>query len=89
MIDEQTFENATIQWFEDLGYETAFGPDISPDGERPERERYSDVILIGRLRSSLKRINLTAPDEAIEKAIHGVLNISSPDIASANREFHL
>jgi len=26
LIDEQTLENATIRRFEDLGYETAFGP---------------------------------------------------------------
>ncbi|HEC57421.1 MAG TPA: type I restriction endonuclease subunit R [Candidatus Syntrophoarchaeum butanivorans] len=89
MIDEQTLEKATMDWLKDLGYEVAFGPDISPGGERQERDNHSDVILLERLRYSLERINRKVPDEAIEEAIHRILNISSPNIENANREFHL
>jgi type I restriction enzyme R subunit len=62
--------------FKELGYETAFGPDISLGGERQERDHHSDVILLERLRSSLRRINPKVSDEAIEETVHRILNIS-------------
>ncbi|RLB05578.1 MAG: hypothetical protein DRN90_03260 [Thermoproteota archaeon] len=68
-MDEFYLEQALLYWFQDLGYEIAFGPDISPDGMRPERESYADVVLVGRLRSALKRINPHFPYEALEDAI--------------------
>ncbi|MFO7966810.1 MAG: HsdR family type I site-specific deoxyribonuclease [Archaeoglobaceae archaeon] len=89
MIDEQTLEQATLQWLEELGYDKAFGPEISPGGETPERKHHSDVILVERLKNSLTRINPQAPVEAIEEAVQRILSISSPNIDEANREFHL
>ena len=35
---ESHLEEAALEWFEELGYEIVFAPDISPDGEYPERE---------------------------------------------------
>ena len=32
---ESHLEEATIEWFDELGYEIVFGPDIAPDGEYP------------------------------------------------------
>jgi len=34
---ETTLEQTTLDWFEFLDWQTAFGPDLSPDG--PARER--------------------------------------------------
>ena len=48
-INESLIEQAALQWLAELGYETAFGPEISPGGERPERESFRDVVLVGRL----------------------------------------
>jgi len=36
-IYEDELEQAALEWFEELGYETAFAPDISPGGDYPER----------------------------------------------------
>jgi len=36
---ESHLEETTLEWFEELGYEVVFAPDIAPDGEYPERER--------------------------------------------------
>jgi len=46
---ESHLEEAALEWFEELNYETAFSPEISPGGNYPEREDYSDVILVERL----------------------------------------
>lgn len=87
--EPELLEKAVLEWFEkELGYERAYGPDISPDGSRPERTSYSDVLLLKRLRESLIRINPTLPEEAINKAIHELVHITEPTLEKTNRKFH-
>lgn len=87
---ESDLENAVLEWFEGLGYSVAFGPDIAPDGESPERESYKDIVLAGRLRDAVARINPSivreAQEEAVKKAI--AVAFSSPDLLVANHSFH-
>ncbi|MEM5805250.1 MAG: type I restriction endonuclease subunit R [Candidatus Aenigmatarchaeota archaeon] len=89
MINEETLEKAALEWFKELGYEIAYGPDISPEGTKLERDSYSQVLLLTRLRQALKRINPTLPEEAIEEAIHRLVNIAGPTLEETNRAFHL
>jgi len=86
--EPELLEKAVLEWFKELGYEVAYGPDISPDGLRPERNSYSDVLLLRRLRASLIRINPTLPEEAIDKAIHELIHITEPTLEKTNRKFH-
>jgi type I restriction enzyme R subunit len=86
--EPELLEKAVLGWFKELGYETAYGPDISPGGSRPERDSYSDVLLLRRLRASLIRINPTLPEEAIDKAIHELIHIAEPTLEKTNRKFH-
>ena len=37
---ETTLEKTALDWFETLGWQIAFGPDISPDGPACERRDY-------------------------------------------------
>jgi type I restriction enzyme R subunit len=69
-IDETMVEQAALQWFSELGYEVAFGPDISPGGERPERDSFGEVVLAGRLRAALRRLNPLLSDEAVDDVLH-------------------
>lgn len=87
-INESLIEQAALQWLAELGYETAFGPEISPGGERPERESFRDVVLAGRLRAALARLNPHLPEEALEDALQQVLHLDSPNLAENNRRFH-
>lgn len=84
---ESHLEQATLEWFEELGYKIVFAPDIAPDGEYPEREDYSHVILKERLHEALERINPTLPDEAIEDAIRQILIPQSPSLLMNNKAF--
>ncbi|MFP3265382.1 MAG: type I restriction endonuclease subunit R [Acidilobus sp.] len=86
--EPELLEKATLDCFKELGYEVAYGPDISPGGPRPERGSYSDVLLLRRLRASLTRINPTLPSEAIDKAIHELIHIAEPTLEKTNRKFH-
>lgn len=84
---ESHLEEATLEWFEELGYEIIFGPDIAPDGEYPEREDYGDVILAERLKESLTRINPKLPDDAIEDALRQIVIPQSPSLIMNNKAF--
>ncbi len=42
---ENNLERAVMGWFQDLGYQTLYGPDLSPGGSFYERERFGDVVL--------------------------------------------
>src|SRR3989338_10965130 len=90
-LTESTVEDTTLSWFEDLGCEVLFGPDIAFDGPEPEREpaaNYSDVILSGRLREALAAINPNIPDMALDDAIRKVTRTESPSLVENNRRFH-
>ena len=87
---ESDLEIATLEWLEELGYSIAFGPNLAPDGEAPERESYRDVFLVERLRSAIARINPTIPAESQEEAIKQVINVaySNPSLLATNHAFH-
>ena len=87
---ESDLENAVLEWLEELGYSIAFGPDIAPDGESPERESYKDIVLVGRLRTAVARINPSIPPEAQEDAIKKIISVAylSPNLLIANHAFH-
>src|SRR6266581_1886232 len=85
---ESTVEDAALELFADLGYTILHGPDIVLGEMFAERTAYSDVVLVGRLREALKRINPKAPSEAIEEAIRKVLHSDSPNLLASNRRFH-
>lgn len=93
-ITEDAIEQTTLAWLENLGYEIAHGPDISPDGDtltpslsQWERESYTDVVLVGRLRSALERINAALPADAIDEAIRKITRPESPSLIENNRAF--
>jgi len=84
---ESQLEEAALEWFEELGYEVVFGPDIAPDGEYPEREDYGEVILVERLKEALTRINPKLPNDAIEDALRQILIPQSPSLIMNNKAF--
>src|SRR5665647_3692223 len=84
---ESHLEEATLEWFEELGYEVVFAPDIAPEGEYPEREDYSDVILNDRVRDALARINPKLPSVAIEEAFRQIITPQSPSLIMNNKAF--
>lgn len=87
---ESDLENAALEWLEELGYSVVFGPSIAFDGETPERGSYQEVVLVGRLRLAVEKINPNIPEEAREEAIKKVINAaySSPSLLVTNHTFH-
>ena len=87
-MTESAIEEFALKLFERLGYSTVYAPDIAPDGDRPERRHYDDVLLTGRLETALRRINPEVPEAVLQTALKEVLRVSSPDLLANNEAFH-
>jgi len=87
-ITENDIELYTIEELESLGFQFLNGPAIAPDGDVPERREYRDIILSGRLRAALQKLNPDIPVVAREQALREVQRISSPELITNNETFH-
>ncbi len=80
-LNESTIEAATLGWFGELGYGVAFGPDLAPGEPKAERDSFTDVVLVGRLRDAIRRLNPAIPEEVREDALQKVLPTGRRDWA--------
>lgn len=87
-ITENVIEASTIEILQTQGWEYVNGKEISPEGIYCERESFSQIILKGRLRNAIARINPHIPKDAQEAAIQKALRIYSPVMLNNNEEFH-
>ena len=87
-MTEDQLEQEAPGWLLDAGYTVVYGADIAPDGLAPERDNYRQVILSGRLRAAIDRLNPGVPAAAREDALKQVLDLGIPALLSANRRFH-
>ncbi|WP_323721810.1 type I restriction endonuclease subunit R [Acetomicrobium sp.] len=87
-ITESAIEDFVIKLLISQGYQYIGGPDIAPDGSKPERRTFGDVILLGRLLKAVERINPHIPTEAREDAIRQIQRFHAPDLIDNNEAFH-
>ena len=87
-LTESDLEMAVLDWFQKLGYQLLFGPEIALGEAGAEREGWGDVVLVDRLRQAIQRLNPKLPIEAREEAIRKVLLPESPSLIVNNRAFH-
>ena len=87
-ITEDKIEAFAIEKLQLLGWEFIHGLEISPGSEYPERESYEQILLIGRLREAVTRLNPNIPEQYRDQAIQKVLRIISPDLLHNNETFH-
>ncbi len=85
---ESAIEQAALDWLKSLGFNVVFGGDIAPEEPAAERQNYGEVILAGRLRAALERINPNVPPGALEDAFRKVTRPTSPSLVGNNRSFH-
>ncbi len=79
MFSEESYENALMSLFDNLGYETLYGPEIVRDYRVPFNEP--------QLRHSLTMVNPTKSDAAIDEAIRKVTSIDSGTLVQKNQKF--
>jgi type I restriction enzyme R subunit len=87
-ITEDHLEQLTLTWFQDVGWEYCYGPDIAPDGDAPERADYRQVVLAERLLDALRRLNPGIPETLLDEVAHRVGKLHEPSPIQSNRVFH-
>jgi type I restriction enzyme R subunit len=87
-MTEDQLEQEALTWLADVGYSHVYGPDVAVDGVTPERSNYTQVVLVDRLRNAINRLNPLIPLVAREDALQQVLNLDTPVLLAANRQFH-
>ncbi len=104
-LNESIVEDAALEWFEELGYAVGHGPQLAP-GEyaegtltptlsQGEREEDGEVVLVGRLREAIRRLNPAIPpsrtlatlrDTLLPKLLSGELSVAE---ATGNRDLQV
>ncbi|MEC8887251.1 MAG: type I restriction endonuclease subunit R [Pseudomonadota bacterium] len=85
---EDHVEQACLDWLEALGYGILHGPDISPDGDTPERAAYDVTILIGRFKTAFHTINPHLSSDACDYALRKLQQTDFPSLVEENRRLH-
>ena len=77
--NEETYENSVIELFKELGYMHLYGPEIERDFRNP--------LIESCLMESIKRINITAPADAIQNALYKLKNFENGSLVKKNETF--
>jgi type I restriction enzyme R subunit len=86
--EKELAEDPAIKALVKLGYTAATGKEMSPDADDPERERFSDVYLEGRLRDAIKRFNPWINDRNLNQAVSAITKARAIDTVHTNSELH-
>ena len=87
-LNESIVEDTALEWFGELGYAVGHGPQLAPGEPAAERDSFGEVVLVGRLREAIRRLNPAIPEEAREEALRKVLRVGTPALVQTNRAFH-
>lgn len=87
-FNENVVEQAALEYFAELGYRRLHGPDIASGEPGAERESYEDVVLWGRVRDALRRINPDADVALVAEAVKTVQRAESQSPIDENARLH-
>lgn len=87
-FNENVVEQAAMEYFAELGYRCVHGPEIAPGESGAERESYEDVVLWGRLRDAVRRINTGADASLVAEAVKTVQRAESQSPIDENARLH-
>lgn len=87
---ESDLEEAVLSTLSTLGWQHVAGAVIAPGEPAAERSGYGEVLLAGRLRAAIGRLNPGLPEEAREDAYRQVSSVPNlhPTRDANNRAFH-
>ena len=87
-LTEFVVEDAALEWLTELGYAVLHGMDIAPEGSAPERGSYDEVLLTGRLRNALARLNPNLRAETLADVLRKVRQTETPSLIEENGRLH-
>ncbi len=87
-MTEDQLEREALGWLAEVGYQHRYGPELAPDGRTPERSNYRQVLLVERLHQAVAALNPAVPPAARDDAVKQVVDLGTPVLLAANRQFH-
>ncbi|WP_215842936.1 type I restriction endonuclease subunit R [Acidithiobacillus montserratensis] len=87
-MNETTIEHHAIALFQELGYAYAFGPDIGPDADHPERPDYCTILLLDRLRQAIHALNPSVHKDIRDEALRHVKSAGLGGLMTGNALLH-
>ena len=81
---EADLEVVVLDLLGELGWSVTYGPEIAPGEPPAERGDYREVVLIGRLRDAVMRLNPDLPLDAVEDTVKTALRPESQVAESEN-----
>src|SRR5688572_1565518 len=79
---------AALDWLQQLGYTTVYGPHIAYGEPGAERPSFAGVVLTKRLLAAVSQINSALPSGALDEALRKLRLVSHPTLIENNRAFH-
>ena len=87
-LTENDVEQMALGWLAEVGWQTVNGSEIAPGAPGAERASFGDVVLEGRLRDALERLNPALDSDALDDAFRKLMNPFGTSLAVKNRSFH-
>lgn len=81
---ESDLEHLLLDYLRPLGWSVVHGPNIAPGEIEAERGDYRDVVLNGRLRGAVVRLNPGLPVDAVDEVVKTVLRAESQSVLLEN-----
>jgi type I restriction enzyme R subunit len=88
IFTESVVEDAALDWLARAGWIVKGGAEIAPGEAGAERIGFDDVLLRGRLRAALIRLNSHLPTDAIDDALRKLTLLPDATLEDRNRALH-
>jgi hypothetical protein len=91
-VTEDQLEQEVLGWLADVGYTPLDGPDLAPDGSRPERGHYREVVLDGYRKKIDKTVDLfsriknTDQAEEVATVLYAVRKLKQEAVQEVSEE---
>jgi type I restriction enzyme R subunit len=87
-FNEATVEDAALEYLAELGYQTAWGPNLAPGEPGEERKSFEQVYLLDRMRSAVAAVNPGLNSSLIDDAIKKLQRAESQNPIDENFRVH-
>ncbi|MGX3021888.1 type I restriction endonuclease subunit R [Ursidibacter sp. B-7004-1] len=86
LINENTIEQACLQFLQELGWRYTHGSTINADGENPWRLRTDEVVFRSVLREAVERLNPQLPSAMVDEVVALVCKTDITDLTERNQQ---
>ena len=83
-LAEDAVEEICLDLFAELGWDVLYGPEIAPGEPAAERESYREVLLEGRLRTAVERLNPGLSAAEVSDVVGTLRRPESVDVKAEN-----